>query len=221
MVVPKMGKSTAFETRWKAHMAKFHGKEDGRFVYEILSGDNTGGYLLMEGPTSFADMDKEKANSKAHGADFDDNVTPTLEKISGSNTYRWIDTLSYNGKSNTDKFVTTVYHVKSGMAPDLTAEIKRSIRVNTIIKSPSSYNTYSKLWAGSSPEIVVITNLKDGFKQLDNNFTPSMANTFKDAYIKEYGQEVWDKRVKLIPEITNSYETYISKLRKDLSTEMK
>lgn len=221
MITPKMGKTADFETKWKAHLAKFHGQDNSRMVYEILSGDNAGSYLLTQGPTSFADMDKERANNKAHDLDYDNNVPPALEKSSGDYTYRWADTLSYNGKMNTDKFITTVYHLKAGKGPDLTAEIKRSINVNTIIKSPSSYNTYIKLWAGSKPEIVTVTNLKDGFKQLDNNFTPSMSNTFKDAYIKEYGQEMWDKRLKLLTEITESFDVYISKFRKDLSTTMK
>lgn len=220
MVTPKMGKSAAFETQWKAHVAKFHAKDDGRMVFEILSGDNSGSYLLLQGPSSFADIDKERANAKAHGLDYDNNVTPALEKIGGSYTYRWADTLSYNGKVAADKYLETVYHLKSGKAGDLTAEIKRAINVNTIIKSPSSYNTYVKIWSGSKPEIVIVTNLKDGFKQLDNSFMP-MGNTFKDAYIKEYGQEMWDKRGKLLPEITESVDVYISKFRKDLSTPMK
>lgn len=221
MVTPKMGKSADFETRWKVHLGKYHAKDDGRMVFEILSGDNNGCYLLLQGPGSYADLDKERANAKAHSLDYDNNVTPALEKIGGSYTYRWADTLSYNGKVPADKFVTTVYHLKSGKGPDLTAEIKRAINVNTIIKSPSSYNTYIKIWQGSHPEIVTVSNLKDGFKQLDNNFMPSMANTFKDAYIKEYGQEMWDKRLKLLPEITESIDVYISKFRKDLSTAIK
>jgi len=218
MVTPKMGKTAAFEAKWKEHVTKFHGKNNSRRVYEILSGDNTGSYLLISGPSSFADLDIEKPTAKAHDMDYDNNVTPTLEKIGGNYTYRWADTLSYNGDVMADKFVTTVYHIKSGKASDLTAEIRRSIKVNTIIKSPASSNAYVKLWGGSNPEIITVANLKDGFKQLDNNFMASTADAFKAAYIKEFGQELWDKRLKLLPEITNSYDVYISKFRKDLST---
>ncbi len=59
--------------------------------------------------------------------------------------------------------------------------------------------------------------LKEGFKELDSEFNPQ-GTKFKDAYVKEYGQEQWDKRSKLLPEITESLEIYISKFRKDLST---
>ena len=74
------------------------------------------------------------------------------------------------------------------------------------------------MYSGSSPEIVTVTNLKDGFKQLDNSFNPTMGKDFQNAYVQEYGQEMWDKRVKLLPEIMTSWDTYISKNRKDLSS---
>lgn len=220
MVTPKMGKSAAFEKQWKAHIAKFHGKDDARHVFEILSGDYTGGYLLFEGPTSYADMDKTRANTQAHGLDFDMNVIPTLEKVTGSDTWRQVDSLSYNNTVPTEKTLTTIYNLKYGKGPDLNAEIKRAININKIIKSPSSYTTYIKIMAGSHPQFVIVTNLKDGFKQLDDTFAP-MGTTFKDAYIKEYGQEMWDKRGKLLPEITESVIVYMSKFRQDLSTVMK
>jgi hypothetical protein len=73
------------------------------------------------------------------------------------------------------------------------------------------------MWGGSNPEVVIVTNLKDGFKQLDNAFTP-MNRDFQNAYVQEYGQAAYDKRQNLLPEICASWETYISKFRKDLSS---
>ena len=219
-VTPKMGKATSFERTWKAHHAKYHAKDDGRQVYEVLSGDNAGSFILVHGPTSFADMDKERATDVAHNADYDNTIVPFVEKNSGSYTYRWVDTLSYNGNVKADKYITTVYNLKQGKSADLTAEIKRAIKINGMINSPTSMNAYIKLWAGSRPQVVLITNLKDGFKQLDLSYTPTNP-AFKDTYIKEYGQAQWDKRNTLLPEITESIDVYISKLRKDLSTAAK
>lgn len=212
-----MGKTATFERQWKAHHAKFHGKNDSRAVYEILSGDNAGAFLLVHGPSSFADLDKEGPTDVAHNLDYDNNVTSSIDKSSGSYTYRHVDSLSYNGNVVADKYLTNVFNVKMGKMPDLVAETKRAISINNKIKSPASYNTYMKIWPGSNPQLVIITNLKDGFKQLDSEFNPQ-GTKFRDAYIKEYGQEEWDKRGKLLPEILVSLETYISKLRKDLST---
>ena len=219
-VTPKMGKTASYERTWKAHHAKYHAKDDGRQVYEVLSGDRAGDFILVSGPTSYADMDKERPTDAAHDADYANTIIPFVEKNSGAYTYRWVDTLSYNGNVKAEKYVTTVYNLKQGKSADLVAEIKRALKINEIIKSPSSYNTYVKLWAGSRPQYVIITNLKDGFKQLDLSYTPA-TTAFRDAYIKEYGQAQWDKRNTLLAEITESVEVYVSKLRKDMSTAVK
>ena len=221
MVQTKTGQSKAYEKAWKAHVIKFHNGDDKRYAEEIMSGANAGSILIASGPYSLADLDKERANAAAHAADYELTVAPSVGTLTQWGTYRWADTLSYNGTVQADKFVTTVYHIKPGKTPDFIAEIKRSIAVNTKIKSPSSYNTYVKMWGGSSPEIVTVTNLKDGFKQLDNTFNPTMGKDFQNAYVQEYGQEMWDKRLKLLPEIMTSWDTYISKNRKDLSSVMK
>jgi hypothetical protein len=218
MVQPKMGQGKAYEKAWKAHVIKFHNGNDKRYAEEIMSGPNAGSILIASGPYSMADLDKVRANADAHSSDYDVTVGPSVGTFTQWGTYRWADTLSYNGTSTAEKFITTVYHLKPGKASDFIAEIKRSIAVNKKINSPSSYNAYVKMWSGSSPEIVIVTNLKDGFKQLDNGFNPTMGKDFQNAYVQEYGQEMWDKRVKLLPEIMTSWDTYISKNRKDLSS---
>jgi hypothetical protein len=217
MVKPKIGQVSAFEAAWKAHAAKFH-KDDKRAVYEILSGERAGYYQLVEGPSSHADMDIEKKNSKAHDMDFETTVAPKIAAESGSYIYRYADSLSYNGSAEADKYSYTVYNLKVGKMPNLIAEVKRAKAVNTSIKSPASNNTYIQLFAGSAPQMVTITNLKDGFKQLESNYFPGMSDKFREAYIKMYSQEQWDKRLTLLSEITTSYETYLGKRRDDLSS---
>ncbi|HWI91063.1 MAG TPA: hypothetical protein VNT20_07300 [Flavisolibacter sp.] len=217
MVKPKIGQVAAFEAAWKAHVAKFH-KDDKRAVYEVLTGDRAGYYQLVDGPTSYADMDVERGDSKAHDLDYETTVATKIETESGAYIYRFADTLSYNGNVAADKYSYTVYNVKLGKMPDLIAEAKRSIAVNTSINSPSSYNAYLQMFAGSAPQLVVINNLKDGFKQLELNYFPGMTDKFKEAYIKMYSQAQWDKRQTLLPEITTSYETYLGKRRDDLSS---
>jgi hypothetical protein len=101
---------------------------------------------------------------------------------------------------------------------DFTAEIKRAVATNKTINSKNSYNTYIQLWAGTKPQLVIVSNLKDGFKQLDDSFAPSQSSAFKEQYIKTYGQELWDKRQTAITDFVESSEVFISKMRKDLSS---
>ena len=71
VVKPKAGMKSAFEDSWKMHLNKFHTGTDKRMVYEVISGSESGSYVLVEGPESYADMDKTLATAKEHTLDLE------------------------------------------------------------------------------------------------------------------------------------------------------
>lgn len=225
-VEPKAGQKSAFEASWKTHLAKFHKTYDKRNVYEYLSGPNNGAYLIMEGPFAYADMDIVKAQAKEHTLDLDKNFFPMLKDNNVTGTYRWDDTASFNGKVKADKFLVTVTHVKYGQINETIRESRRGSLIQAKLNPTSRFssNVYTQIWSGSDPVRVSVRNLKDGFKELETDYygpNPNPPNAFKDAYIKDYGQEAWDARQKLLNNNANveSREVYIMKFRKDLSSE--
>ena len=213
----KPGMKTAFETAWKNHVARFHNTNDKRQVFEILTGSNIGGYLILEGPVSYADMDDVKTNAKAHAEDLEKYIAPTQD-IRLNGIYRNVDTLSYNGNIQTEKAVITVTHVKNGKMADYMTENRKAVNVLNKNPLPVSINVMVQLFAGSDPVYVSIRNLKDGLKELEDNYGGMAPSAFKDAYIKEYGQAAWDSRMKLQTEEINSRDVYVTKARKDLSS---
>ena len=66
--------------------------------------------------------------------------------------------------------------------------------------------------------LVTIRNLKDGFKELEANYFNLPQNGFRDEYVKQYGQDAWDKRQKLLVDDVVSREQHFEKLRRDLSS---
>lgn len=187
--------------------------------------DPISGYHIVEGPIAYADMDKVKANAKEHGLDLEKNIIK-LEDNSMNATYRWDDTASFNGKVKADKFLVTVTHVKYAQIQETTRESRRGSLIQAKLNPNSqfSYNLYTQILAGSDPVRVQIRNLKDGFKELETDYygpNPNLPNAFKDAYIKDYGQEAWDARSKLLDNNANvvSRDMFIMKFRKDLSSE--
>jgi len=227
-VKPKPGMQSTFEAKWKAHLALFHKTDNKRTVYEVLSGPHSGEFHIVEGPISYADMDIERPNAKEHGLDLEKNFSPYLEPNSMNATFLWDDTASFNGKVTADKFQVTVTHVKWNM---ITETIRESTSGSLIIAkinptSRFSVNVYTQIWSGSDPVRVSIRNLKDGFKELENNYygpnpMANQPNAFRDAYIKDYGYDAWDARQKVLENNANveSREIFIMKLRKDLSSE--
>jgi hypothetical protein len=225
-VKPKAGQKSAFEASWKLHLAKFHKTSDKRNVYEVMSGPNMGYYHIVEGPISYADMDAQKPMAKEHALDLEKTFFPLLEDARMNATYRWDDTASFNPTVKAEKFLVTVTHVKFGMINETIRESRRSSLINAKINPTSRFsaNSYTQIWAGSDPVRVQMRNLKDGFKELETDYygPNTMApNAFKDAYIKDYGQDAWDARQKVLTDNANvqSREVFIMRLRKDLSSE--
>ncbi len=226
-VKPKSGMRSAFEASWKTHLAKYHKTEDKRNVYEITSGPRSGTYLIVEGPIAYADMDVDRPTDKEHGLDLEKNFSPKLDDNSTEATYRRDDTASFNPNVDAEKFFVQVTHIKFGMQNETLRESKRSSLITAKInpKSPFSSNVYVQIMSGSDPVMVSVRNLKDGYKELENNYygpnpLANQPNAFKDAYIKDYGQDAWDARQKLLDNNANiaSREVYLMKLRKDLSS---
>jgi hypothetical protein len=214
VVKPKAGMRTAFEASWKLHLNTFHNTTNKRTVYQVTSGSQIGSYTIVEGPFSFADMDSAKGDGKAHALDLDRNFTPKLE--SGSNNFiaRWIDTLSRNNVK-AEKFLVTNTVVKNGKMNDYMAEVRRTVLIQDKINSPVSTNRLTLPFAGSSPMLVSIRNLKDGYQELESG--PNSPE-FKNSYISTYGQADWDNRLKILVDLVVKSDSHFEILRPDLSS---
>ena len=216
---PKPGMKSAFEASWKTHMAKYHNATDKRTVYEITSGPQSGSYVIVEGPISYADMDVEKPMTKEHGLDLEKTFSPLLEPNSSNAIYRHADTLSYHGDTKASLFLLNMTVLKDGKTAEFLTEVRRGVLISTKLNSPFSNNYFIKQFAGSSPTMVSVRILKDGYKELDADYNKMMApDAFKNAYIADYGQDAWDKRVKLQVDDVVSREQQFEKLRTDLSS---
>lgn len=219
VVKPKAGMRSAFEASWKAHLNTYHQTTDKRNVYEVTSGPQNGSYIIVEGPFSYADMDKTTPNAKEHSLDLEKNFSPKLEPGNQNFIAQWRDTLSYNSSATpAEKVLLTITVVKDGKMGGYLTEIRRNAVISAKLKSPFNYNVLIKQQAGSNPTIISIRNLKEGFKELEANYFNLPQNGFRDAYVQEYGQADWDKRLKLLVDDRASQEQHFEVLRKDLSS---
>lgn len=216
-VKPKIGMASAFEAAWKAHVAKYHNGDDKRAVYEITSGDRAGYYQFVEGPMSYADMDVEKTNQSAHDLDYEKTVAVTTSEESGTFFYQYLDSLSYNTDATGDKSAVTLTWIKPGKMGDYRNEIKKGIDVSKKLNMPFNNRRYQLMAAGSDPQMAAVYVLKDGFKQLEQDYFKDVPN-FRDHYIKTYGVNAWMDRIKLMDEVVLKTEQYLRKRRADLSS---
>jgi hypothetical protein len=163
-------------------------------------------------------MDNDKPNAREHGLDVDKNLATKTDPGGLNFTLRWADTLSYNATETSDKAVITTTIVKDGKLGSYMKELRRSAIISEKMKSPWSYTINIMQQAGTSPTIVTVRSLKNGFKELEQNFFQIPTGLFKDTYIKEYGQEEWDEREKMVVDDIVSREVHFEKRRTDLSS---
>lgn len=221
-VKPARGQKMAFETNYKAHVAKFHKDDQKTSVYEIMSGEMAGYYHLVNSGRSYADFDKERPDAAAHNADLDKTFFPLLQDTRNG-TFHYLDSLSLHPDVVADKFLVTVRHINPTMEADYRTEQANSVKVLKNVKGKFwdnlSFSYYDKLWDGTDPVIVSIRALKDGFQSLDTDFYGPAGSGFRDEYVKMYGTAAWDKRTKLMQDAIVKNEQYIMRLRKDLSSQ--
>lgn len=166
---------------------------------------------------TYADMDVEKTNQTAHDADYDKTIAPTLAEEGGTFYYQYLDSLSFNTDVQGDKSIVTLTWIKSGKMGDYRAEVKKGVDMSKKINSPFNNFRYQQMAAGSSPQMASVYVLKDGFKQLEQDYFKDAPN-FRDNYVKMYGIDAWMDRVKLLDEIVVKTEVYMRKKRADLSS---
>ncbi len=218
VVKPKLAMRSAFEASWITHLNQFHNTTDKRNVYEVVSGPELGSFVIVEGPFSYADMDKTSPTAKEHLLDLEKNYFPKLENTNGSFMVSWVDSLSFNGNSTAEKFLITTTVVKDGKLAGYLIELRRNVLIYTKTNQPFSLNILIKQQAGSNPTIVSIRNLKDGFKEMESGYFKLAPYWLRDAYIAEYGQLAWDNRLKLLVDDVVSREQHFEKIRPDLSS---
>lgn len=219
LIKSKPGEMAAFEAAWQSHVAQFHANDKKvRYVHSILSGPNLGYYQLMEGPTSFAAMDGVNLQKKAHDREYDEHVLPKIAVREGNRLFTLIDSLSYNILVHPDKILVSVYNLKRGALPAFLTELKRTADIDKKTNSNASYTCYVLQLGGSKDQVMVITNLPQGFAQLEAGISPVVPEAFKKAYIDSYTQKQWNRRETLLDDLVENSDSFIAKLNKELSS---
>jgi hypothetical protein len=149
--------------------------------------------------------------------DYEKTVAPTLAEETGTYYYQYLDSLSFNTDAAGDKSVVTLTWIKAGKMGDYRNEIKKGVDVTKKLNVPTNNRRYQLMAAGSSPQMASVYVLKDGFKQLEQDYFKDVPN-FRDNYIKTYGFDAWTNRTKLMEEVIVKTENYLRKRRADLSS---
>ena len=198
-VFPKVDKASAFEKAFIAHVAKFHTGDWKWKVYEIQSGPDATGFHVIEGPLNWETFDKRADLGAAHTADWNNNVMPnTSERGTATFSEFQEDMSTVKLTDYADKIIINHLIPKPGMTTALDELVKKMKAAWTA--GNESVAVYRAIASGD-PQIVYVSRLKEGLKELDASFRKPMheryaaangANSWAD-FLKDY-RNIVEKR---------------------------
>jgi hypothetical protein len=184
-VFPKVDKSLEFEKAFTAHAQKYHTGNWKWRVFEIQSGPDAGGFHVVEGPLSWGEFDTRGNLGAEHTADWAKNVMP-LTADRGTSSYA-----QFNEELSTVKL--TDYSDKIIINHMLPAPGKLQAVQELIKKMKKAWEAGNEsvavyeAEASGPPQFTTVTRLKNGLKELDDNYR----KPFPERYATANGEGSW------------------------------
>jgi hypothetical protein len=192
----KNDKAGEFEKALSNHAKKYHKGDVAWRVWSIESGPDAGGFMVSEGPTTWASLDSRADISAEHTADWEKNVLPLTDGRGQSGYYDFQADLSTVQLTDyADKIVISHITAKPGKINGVMALIQTLKKVWAADKE--SVAVYLAAFSGE-PGYITVTRLKGGLKELASDYRKPMTERFAavngagsfDAWLKDYAEAV-------------------------------
>lgn len=184
-VFPKVDKLLEFEKAFIAHAQKYHTGDWKWNVWEIQSGPDAGGFMVVEGPLSWEQFDKRGNLGDAHTADWARNVSPLTEQRGASSYFEFDADLSTVAITDyADKILINHMYPKPGMLTGVSDLIKKLKKVWAA--GNESVAVYSATGSGA-PEFITVNRFKNGLKELSDDYQKPLP----ERYDLAHGDGAW------------------------------
>jgi len=211
-VFAKNEKVSEFEKALANHAQKYHTGDVKWRVWTIDSGPDAGGYMITEGPSSWAILDSRGDISAEHTTDWEKNVLPLTTGQGQSAYYDFqADLGTVQLTDYADKIVINHMTAKPGKIVYAQDLVKRQKKVWE--GSKESVAVYSAAFSGE-PGFIQVTRLKDGLKELASDYRKPFADRYNDAHgagafdtwLKDYADAVqsrWSELLTYKPKLSS------------------
>jgi hypothetical protein len=213
---PKMGMTQQYEDgrKQKAAWHKQQNSPDPLLVWETLTGEDTGTYIVGGPPQHWAEFDKPAIPEEADRAEFTKVILPALQSMV-ARYYEYQPKLSNPPSSKLPlKYEEVViFHVHYGKASDFRGAVARAYDATVKTKWPPNYEWYELQYGGPSPTWVLIIP-HDNWAAFEDQ--PNV-KPFRDMLKDAFGQAEADSIVSRLDTSVASQTSEIIQFRPDLS----
>lgn len=200
----KNDKVAEFEKALANHAKKYHKGDVSWRVWSIQSGPDAGGYMVSEGPSSWAALDGRADISEEHTADWNKNVQPLTTGSGQSGYYDYqMDLSTVQLTDYADKIIINHMTAKPGKIGDLKALIQKLKKAWQA--GSESVAVYQTAYSGE-PGYITVTRLKGGMKELASDYRKSLQDRYNesngagsfDIWLKDYADIVQNRWSELL-----------------------
>lgn len=211
-VFPKSGKDSALKKAIADHVAKFHTGSWKWRVFSVVSGADEGSYQLNEGPNSWTELEGRKDISDEHQRDYENNITPLVEKSTPTAFLMLRREFSTDSVSNTfKKALLRQFYPKPGRGVRIAATLV--IWKKVWEKLGMKVTVWSSFYSGE-PRWVFAVRLVKGWADLEQPMGKAIADAYDEfagagayaRYLDDLGQNVNridEEMIELKPELSS------------------
>lgn len=165
-IVPKDGQSSALKAGMAAHAKKFHTGNWKWRVYEVLTGPETGSYMIIEGPNSWTTIEERGAPAPDQLKDYADNILPYVKNSLPETYATYVADASTAGADySSSKILISNCYVKPGRTDRARDDFKAWKKVYE--KLGFDVVIWRTFFSGEE-RFIFTGGLKAGFKDLDD-----------------------------------------------------
>ncbi|MCT4622007.1 MAG: hypothetical protein N4A46_00190, partial [Schleiferiaceae bacterium] len=160
-ITVKPGANAAFEKAVKAHNEKYHPENTPHYSWleAIVTGPNTGVYVWLMGPGSYADLDTRPAGE--HDDEWNKNVMKHVESVSMIEYWSYMKKMSYRPENYESGKLDNIWFVdvKRGEFYRFKGVMEKVRAVQEKLNQPMGVwgNTFN---AGDGRDVAIVWNMK-------------------------------------------------------------
>jgi hypothetical protein len=211
-IFPRVDKMAEFEKTLAAHAQKYHSGTFKWRVFEIMSGDDYGGFHITEGPLSWEEIEKRGDLGGEHMVDWNKNVAPLLTNEAKHSYSVYQADLSTVGLTDySDWIAITRLYVNPGYAGELREWVMGLKKA--WVEGKSTVAVYANSSSGNNG-FSLVTRYKQGLKERAEGFRPP----FRDLYEKANGRDSWRSYNEALRTAVKEGTSELMRFRADLSS---
>ena len=213
---PKNGMVPQYEAGRKQKAAWHKQQNDPLplFVWETLTGEDTGTYVVGRFGQHWADLDKPAVSDEADLAEFQKVIGSAVESVTARYYEHMAKVSNPRDSKEPSKFAEIItFHVRYGKGSDFRSAVARVTEAGAKTKWPPKYDWYELAFGGTTDTFVLVLP-HDSWADFEDK--PDV-KPFRDMVKEAFGQAEADSIIDRIDGSVQKQTSEIVKFRPDLS----